>query len=503
MGDFTELVNLLSERLGGAAIATNDDFFAEKENLVRDHQPVWKEDAYTERGKWMDGWESRRRRTPGFDWCVLRLGAAGRVRGVNVDTRFFRGNYPEACSLEGCWARPDADDAALQAAEWVELLPRVTLSGDSHNLFEVKVDTAVTHLRLSIFPDGGVARLRAYGEVVPDLRRLGGGANEVDLAASENGGVAIACSDMFFGERHNLLMPGRAKNMSDGWETKRRRGPGFDWLLVRLLGRGAIRRVELDTNHFKGNYPDEASIEVSDAPPEADPKAVLDGPWRALLPRTKLQAHTRHFYANELNDAGHASWARLNVFPDGGVSRLRLYGVLTDDARERIGLQRLNHLPAGVAQRELLQCCGSTAWARQVVARRPYATRSALEVAADEVWRALGSADQLEAFSAHPALGGQHAQTPQSATAQAWSSNEQSGVAAASQPRLDRLAALNETYRAKFGFIFIAFASGRSADELLVLLEERLGNTREQELANAASAQQQITRLRLGRWLAP
>jgi allantoicase len=302
MTDFTSLVNLLSERLGGAAIATNDDFFAEKENLIRESEPVWKEHEYTDRGKWMDGWESRRRRTPGFDWCIVRLGAPGVVRGVDVHTAFFRGNFPESASIEGCWASADADEATLQAAEWVELLPRSTLRGDSHNLFAVDNPTAVTHLRLNIFPDGGVARLRVYGEVVPDLRRLGGGANEIDLGAIENGAVAVTCSDMFFGVRHNLLMPGRAKNMSDGWETRRRRGPGFDWLLIRLAGQGTLRRVELDTNHFKGNYPDTCSIEVSDEPPDVDPQWLLDDPtrWKPLLPRTKLQAHTRHFYSTEL-----------------------------------------------------------------------------------------------------------------------------------------------------------------------------------------------------------
>jgi allantoicase len=453
----------------------------------------------------MDGWESRRRRTPGFDWCIVRLGAPGLVRGVDVYTRFFRGNYPDSCSIEGCWARPDADEATLLAADWVELLPNTKLKGDSHNLFEVMSQTAVTHLRLNIFPDGGVARLRVYGEVVPDLRRLGGGANEVDLAASENGGVAVTCSDMFFGVRHNLLMPGRAKNMSDGWETKRRRGPGFDWLLVKLVGRGAVRRVELDTNHFKGNYPDTASVEVSDAPSDADPKALLEdaSAWRELLPRTKLQAHTRHFFTTELKDVGPASWARLNVFPDGGVSRLRLHGVLTDDARERIGLQRVNQLPAGVLKRELLQCCGSTAWAQQVLAARPFATRAALEAIVTKAWLGVSPDDRLEAFRAHPRIGGKKAEGPQSATAQAWSSKEQAGATTASQQTLDKLAAQNEAYFAKFGFIFIVFASGKSADEMLALLEARIGNTREQELNNAAAEQQKITALRLGRWLTP
>lgn len=505
MGDFTELVNLLSERLGGATIATNDDFFAPKENLIRDTEPEWREHDYTDRGKWMDGWESRRRRTPGFDWCIVRLGAPGRVRGVDVYTRYFRGNFPESCSIEGCWARANADEAALAAAEWVELLPRTALKGDSHNLFEVGADVAVTHLRLNIFPDGGVARLRVHGEVVPDLRRHGGGATELDLGAIENGAAAVACSDMFFGVRHNLLMPGRAKNMSDGWETKRRRGPGFDWLLIRLVGRGVVRRVEVDTNHFKGNYPDTCSLEVSDAPADAEPETLLADPsaWREVLPRTKLQAHTRHFFTTELKEVGEARWARLNVFPDGGVSRLRLWGSLTPEARELIGLCRLNELPAPTAERELLACCGSTSWARQLVAARPFQSMPEFLATANVVWRALGEDDWLEAFKAHPRIGESKAQTEPSATAASWSATEQSSMAAASSRTLQRIAELNEQYFQKFGFIYIVFASGKTAEQMMNLLELRLGGTRDEEVVNAVAEQERITRLRLERWLLP
>ena len=331
--EFTNLVDLASGRLGGAVLYANDDFFAPKENLLKASAPVWREGAYTERGKWMDGWESRRRRTPGFDWCLVRLGAPGRVRGVVVDTSFFRGNFPESCSLDACAAPPNADVEALTDAsvEWVELLPQSQLAGHSQNEFAVTPDARVTHLRFKIYPDGGVARLRVYGEVLPDwdaIRRAGG---LVDLAAIENGGLVVATSDEFFGHRHNLIMPGRAADMSDGWETKRRRGPGHDWCVIRLGARGTIKRVEADTAHFKGNFPESCSLEVCEAPPErlAPGESYLtSADWRELLPRTKLQAHTRHFYESELNDAGAATHALFRIYPDGGVSRLRLYGRL-------------------------------------------------------------------------------------------------------------------------------------------------------------------------------
>jgi allantoicase len=328
--DFTNLVDLASERLGGAVLFANDDFFAPKENLVRQSAPVWAEGKYTERGKWMDGWESRRRRTPGFDWCLVRLGLAGRVRGVVVDTAFFRGNFPESCSLEARAAPPNADAEQLTSDEmrWVEILPQSRLEGDSENPFAITSDERFTHLRFKIYPDGGVARLRVYGEVLPDWDAINRAGGLVDLAAVENGGLVVATSDEFFGHRHNLIMPGRAADMSDGWETKRRRGPGHDWCVIRLGARGTVRRAEVDTAHFKGNFPESCSLEAADAGEGALDEAALSSnvEWRELLPRTKLQAHTRHLFEAELEDAGEATHVRFRIYPDGGVSRLRLYG---------------------------------------------------------------------------------------------------------------------------------------------------------------------------------
>jgi allantoicase len=326
--DFTDLIDLASERLGGAVLIANDDFFAPKENLLKASTPIFIEGKYTDRGKWMDGWESRRRRTPGFDWCIIRLGLPGIVRGIVVDTSYFRGNYPEHCSLEGASlpALPTEQELTSETAQWVPLLPQMPLSGDSQNPFPIQYDERITHLRFKIFPDGGVARLRVYGEVMPDwdqLKRSG----QIDLAAAENGGLVLSCSDMFFGHRHNLIMPGRAANMSDGWETKRRRGPGHDWSIVKLGRPGRIQRVEVDTSHFKGNFPESCSLEACNTEASsAEALTDLSAPWTTLLPRTKLQAHTRHFFDRELLDTGVASHLRFSIFPDGGVSRLRVYG---------------------------------------------------------------------------------------------------------------------------------------------------------------------------------
>jgi allantoicase len=331
--DFTELIDLASERLGGAVLYANDEFFAPKENLLKASEPVFIEGKYTERGKWMDGWESRRRRTPGFDWCLIRLGLAGRVRGLVVDTSFFRGNYPESCTVEACALEgtPDPEQLAGDAVEWKELLPLSPLRGDSKNLFEVPRSERCTHLRLKIYPDGGVARLRVHGEAAPDWPRLLGEGGLVDLAAAENGGLVVATSDEFFGRRNNLIMPGRGLDMGDGWETKRRRGPGHDWAVLRLGAPGTLRRVEVDTHHFKGNFPESFSLELCRAGRETTAAALSSLDWREVIPRTRLQAHTRHFYDLRPGDAFEATHARFQIYPDGGVSRLRLYGTISPE----------------------------------------------------------------------------------------------------------------------------------------------------------------------------
>jgi len=327
--DFTALIDLASERLGGVVLAANDEFFAPKENLLKTSKPIFIEGKYTDVGKWMDGWETRRRRTPGFDWCIIRLGLPGIIRGAVVDTRHFKGNYPEHCSLEACAlaGNPDVESLTDPTTHWTEILPKSSLRGDSENRFPISNANGFTHLRFNIFPDGGVARLRVYGEVVPDWTKLGGG--DIDLAAAENGGLVVACSDMFFGSQHNLIMPGRAADMSDGWETRRRRGAGHDWVVIRLGTSGTIRRIEVDTSHFKGNFPESCSLEACAAPPgEFAESALASLPWAEVLRRSKLQADTRHFFEKELQDAGRVTHARFNIFPDGGVARLRIFGAV-------------------------------------------------------------------------------------------------------------------------------------------------------------------------------
>ncbi len=325
---FTDLIELAAERFGSAVIVANDEFFAPKDALLLPTPPVWIEGKYTERGKWMDGWETRRRREAGHDWCIIRLGAPGIVRGVVVDTSWFTGNFPPECSLDGCSLNgvASAEQLMTDSTPWWELLPRSPLEGNRRNEIAVRPGPRVTHLRLNIFPDGGVARLRVHGDVVPEPARLSA-AGAVDLSAAENGGFVVLCSDMHYGHRQNMIMPGRSTFMGDGWETKRRRGPGHEWSIVRLAAPGRIDRVEIDTDHYKGNAPGSFSLDGCDtAGATLDAAQVDSRSWTSILARTPLQPHSRHILAAEGPATTAFTHARLNIFPDGGIARLRLFG---------------------------------------------------------------------------------------------------------------------------------------------------------------------------------
>ncbi len=278
-------------------------------------------DKYTDRGKWMDGWESRRKRSPGYDWCVIKLGLPGSLVGVDIDTSHFVGNYPAYASIEAC----TAPGGSLRTSQWTEILQKSPLRPDCQNFFSVATGDRWTHLRLNIFPDGGVARFRAFGIVLPDWTTLRQ-RSLIDLAAVESGGLVVAASDMFFGSKENLIMPGRARSMGEGWETKRRRGPGNDWAIVQLGCAGRIVRIEVDTNHFKGNAPAGFSLDSCRLPGGAvDALTCYDVAWKVLVPQQKSYPHRRHVVT--VKKPKLASHVRLNIYPDGGVSRLRVWGV--------------------------------------------------------------------------------------------------------------------------------------------------------------------------------
>jgi allantoicase len=505
MSEFSHLIDLASARLGAEAVATNDDFFAPKENLLKPEPAIFIPEKYTDRGKWMDGWESRRRRTPGHDWCIVKLGLPGIIHSFVVDTAFFKGNYPSHASIDGCGLPPGADPTTDSVA-WHPVLERSELAGDAKNTFAIADPRRFTHLRLNIFPDGGVARLRVMGEVLPDWTRILSTTADIDLVAAVNGGYVVDVSDRFFGDARNMLMPYPAPNMGDGWETKRRRGPGHDWAIVRLGIQGAIRRIEINTAHYKGNYPDSASMEATLVKDEhrgvsADVSTRAIAGWTPVLPQTKLQADHLHAFAAELAADVHASHVRLNIFPDGGVSRFRVFGVPSPDARRHAVLRQLNAMDAPELRAVFADFCAAPSWIDRMAASRPFAGADAVLAAADEGAKGVPDAEWLEAFRHHPRIGERQAERVQSEAARDMSSSEQAAVQRAASADLAALAEGNRAYEDRFGYVFIVSAAGRTAPEMLSMLKERLGNDPAAELRVAAGEQMKITRLRLARLL--
>lgn len=316
-------VNLADARLGALALSCSDDFFAAKERMLNPAPAEFIEGKYDQNGKWMDGWESRRKRGPGHDWCVVRLARPGQVHGVDLDTRHFTGNFPPAASIEACHlftGDPNEDTA------WFSLLPAVNLLGNRNQYFSIAVDHLCSHVRVNLFPDGGLARLRVYGTPVFDASATDSD-GLIDLVSALNGGTVVAANNEHFGLASSLLLPDRGLNMGDGWETRRRREPGNDWCILALALPGTVDAIEVDTAHFKGNYPDRCSIQAANVAGGTPESLVTQSMfWPLLLPEQALEMDQQRLFVDEIADHGTISHIRFNIFPDGGVSRLRLRG---------------------------------------------------------------------------------------------------------------------------------------------------------------------------------
>ena len=329
--DDTQYIDLASRAFGAGVVAVNDEFFAAADHLLSPARPIHSARTFDHRGQVYDGWETRRRRERGNDWVIIRLGAPGVVRGIDIDTSFFTGNFPPYASVDGCSLPGYPDATQLKAATWTPLVSRSALSGDTQNLFTVDNPKRFTHVRLTIYPDGGVARLRVHGDVVPDPDLL---PEVFDVAAAEHGGRVTACSNMFYGHPGNMLMPGLAASMGDGWETSRRRDDGNDWVTVQLAAPAVLSLADLDTRHFKGNAPGRASLRGADAR-----SGSVDDPteWFDLIEPVPLAPDTPHRF--QVAAARAVTHVRLDIFPDGGMARLRLLGrpdaAALDAMRER------------------------------------------------------------------------------------------------------------------------------------------------------------------------
>ncbi len=501
---FANLVDLCSDLTGAFVLYATDDYFAEKENLLKPNPAEWIEGKYTDKGKWMDGWESQRKREPGHDFAIVRLGMPGSITGFVADTTHFKGNAPQEVSLEGIDAAQTATAKDLvDHPGWFELCPRTAVKPDFQNVLTLPAPSArVSHVRLRIFPDGGVARLRIYGAVLPDERTFWR-PGSIDLVAIENGGTVSAVSDQFFGPPSNLTLPGRGVNMGDGWETKRRRTPGSDWCVLKLARRGVIDRIEIDTHFFKGNAPQATLIECLDEttlqPGELESLMRAPKGWKTLVEKTPLVQHRKH--PLEPARAMPVTHIRVHIFPHGGVNRMRVFGTALDTVGEKAALDKLNYQTATDAQTTYLSFNGAKGFASKMAALRPFTSVRDVFAKAEEAWWTLDSKDWLEAYAAHPRIGQPKPTSTQTEQSGNWSKGEQKGVEGAPSSVADRLSELNQQYYEKFGFIFICFATGRTAVQMLELLEERFANDKAAEIENAAREQARITRLRIGKWL--
>lgn len=472
-----EPIDLASEVLRGFVLGASNDPFGKRGNLLKSNSASDRE----------DGWLTSRKRSGDFDWAVVRLGVPGTVEEVIVDTSHFSGDYPAEVKIEGCVA---AHNSRLEElSDWVTLVPCSGLKGNRENCFESHSKGRYTHLRMSIFPDGGIARLRVLGQPVPNWMAPGHPAGgQMDLAATINGGHVHSASNSHFGDRLNLIMPG----LSGCWMTGRRREPGHDWAIVRLVGPGRIESLILDTAQLLEDCPQQASVEAS---------AVQDpGPddWFTLLPPQNMIPNTEHQFRSELEENSDLVWLRLNLLPDGGMTRLRALGTLNESGLEEARLLYLNASQDQVLGSIFKQVCHSDRFVQEMVRSKPFFSLNDLLKKGAGAWSKCTETDWKQALDGHPRIGEKAKGSDLSAR---WSKGEQSNAAAPQATVVEQLKSEQEAYFQKFGFIFLICASGKSSEEILKSVQTRLNNSAQEELQIVAEEQAKIIHLRLEKLL--
>ena len=317
-----KMINLADPRIGSKIIYKTDDFFAAVNRILNLDKPVFKDGLFDKHGKWMDGWETRRRRSKGFDYLILKLGKPGKIFDIDIDTTHFNGNQPAHASLEGCLSKTKPN----KKTKWISLLSKKKLGPSRNHSFKSKNKSVFNYIRLNIFPDGGVARLRLYGKIEMGQNFLSN--KTINLTSVLNGASIIGCNNEHFGRAENIIAPGKGKNMGDGWETRRSRGKNFDWLIIKFGKPGLIKKLEIDTHHFKGNYPDTCSIQTASITKDLSNKSIVNNSknWKFILNKSKLSAHKKHVFKKFLIKRIKENYLRINIFPDGGISRIRAFG---------------------------------------------------------------------------------------------------------------------------------------------------------------------------------
>ena len=316
-------INLAEPRLGSKVIFKTDDFFASASRIINPNPPIFKEGVFDKHGKWMDGWETRRRRRKGFDYLIIKLGKPGKIFNVDIDTAHFSGNQPTHASLQACYSNKKKPN---NKSRWITILNKKKLDPNKNHNFNIKNKSIFTHIKLNIYPDGGVARLRIFGEI--EMKNVNFGSKMINLCSMLNGASIIGCNNEHFGRAENILAPGKGKNMGDGWETKRSRGKNFDWLIIKFGRPGKINKIEIDTHHFKGNYPDSCSVQAAYISKKISNNSIVrkSNKWKLLLNKAKLNANKKHSFNSKTMQKNKINFIRINIYPDGGISRIRAFG---------------------------------------------------------------------------------------------------------------------------------------------------------------------------------
>jgi len=320
-----KMINLGEPRLGSKVIFKTDDFFASAHRILKSESPVFKEDIFDKNGKWMDGWETRRRRTKGYDYLIIKLGKPGKIFNADLDTTHFSGNQPTHASIQACFSKNQPN----KKTKWITILNKKKLGPNKKHNFTTNSKFTFNYIKLNIFPDGGIARIRLYGKI--DMEKVNIKGKMINLSSVLNGASIIGCNNEHFGRAENVIAPGKGKNMGDGWETRRSRGKNFDWLIIKFGKVGIINKLEIDTHHFKGNYPDSFTIQTASILKNVSNSFIVrsSARWKVILNKAKLKANKKHVFKNFQKNKNKVNFLKINIYPDGGISRIRAFGKFT------------------------------------------------------------------------------------------------------------------------------------------------------------------------------
>jgi len=320
-----KMINLAEPRLGSKVIFKTDDFFASAHRILKSENPIFKEGIFDNNGKWMDGWETRRRRTKGYDYLIVKLGKPGKIFNADLDTTHFSGNQPTHASIEACFSRNKPN----KKTKWITILNKKKLGPNKNHNFTTKNKSIFNYVKLNIFPDGGIARIRLFGKI--DMEKVNISRKITNLSSVLNGASIVGCNNEHFGRAENVIAPGKSKNMGDGWETRRSRGKNFDWLIIKFGKIGIINKLEVDTHHFKGNYPDSCSVQTAKIQKKVSNNFIVrnSSRWKVILNKARLKANKKHVFKNNQMKKNKVNFLKINIYPDGGISRIRAFGKFT------------------------------------------------------------------------------------------------------------------------------------------------------------------------------